>query len=127
MTPEPCPSAHVRSHQHQTRLRPEEVEELIRDYKAGIKINELSVRYNINRATVLKHAKRAGLAKRHPGITDPEEVINRYKAGQSIQTIADALGSCNKTVHKVLKDANVAMRKPYDHMLKHRSDESDCG
>jgi len=119
MTPEPCPSAPVHSHQIQVRLKPEQVNELIRDYKPGIKINEIVRSLRDQPSNRHEARERAALAKRHPGISDPEEVIKRYKAGQSIQTIADALGSCNRTVHKVLCDANVAMRKPYGHMLEH--------
>lgn len=72
MTPEPGPVIERLEKQLHHRLHAEEVAQLITEYKSGVKVKELAVRYHISRDTVIKHAKRAGEVRhRYPLCKEP--------------------------------------------------------
>jgi len=84
MTPEPGPVIERREKQFHHRLHAEEVAQLITEYKSGVKVKELAIRYQISRDTVIKHAKRdGGVRHRYPALL-PEEITEAaqlYKSG----------------------------------------------
>jgi len=49
----------------QNRLRPSQLQQFETDYRAGVPINELARKYEIDRTTVFAHARRMGLSRRH--------------------------------------------------------------
>jgi hypothetical protein len=78
-----------------------------------VKVKELAVRYQVNRNTVIEHAKRAeGVRHRYPALL-PEEITEAarlYQSGQSLADVGKHFGINATTVRSALLKAGVEMR-----------------
>jgi DNA-directed RNA polymerase specialized sigma24 family protein len=103
----------VRSHQHQTRLNPDQTRALLEVYRQGVQIKDLATRFGVDRATVAAIARRAEAPKRY-GIVDVDVAIQLYEQGWSAATIGQHFGVSPDTVIRALRKAGVTMRKPWE-------------
>ena len=98
--------------QPQHRLSPVEIDDLVGQYRAGAKIDNLATQFDINRDTVFSILNRQRVARRQLGVPPKrvEKVINAYKAGSSLAVIGAELAVDPGTVARTLRHAGVAIR-----------------
>jgi transposase-like protein len=98
--------------QHQTRVTPDLLAQLITAYQAGATCYELATKYQINRNTITKHLRQAGLRLRLDGLSPDQiqQAISLYQVGQSLARIGQQLGVTANTVQARLIDAGIPMR-----------------
>jgi DNA invertase Pin-like site-specific DNA recombinase len=113
ITPEPAPIVERKEKQFHHRLYPEEIQRLIADYRSGVKVKELAIRYQISRNTVIEHVKQAGgVRHRYPALL-PAEIavaVQLYQSGQSLVTVGKHFGINASTVRSALLRAGLEMR-----------------
>jgi len=113
MTPEPGQVTERREKQFHHRLRSEEIDQLIAEYRSGVKVKELAIRFQISRGTVIEHVKRAGgVRHRYPALL-PEEIAEAsglYQSGHSLVVVGKHFGINASTVRSALLKAGVKMR-----------------
>jgi DNA-directed RNA polymerase specialized sigma24 family protein len=99
--------------QVQRRLRPDEIDDLVRQYQAGVNVQELAVSFGIHRDTVSETLTRQGVARRKRGIPSEtlDEVIGDYRAGLSLASIGARLSVDPGTVASALRRAGVELRR----------------
>jgi hypothetical protein len=98
--------------QVQRRLRTAEVEELVANYQAGGKVNDLAAHYQVNRNTIMGHVNRAGVRRHNPALL-PEEITEAtqlYRSGRSLAAVGGHFGVNASTVRTALLRVGVAMR-----------------
>lgn len=61
--PTPYEWPEPRKLRHCSRLKPEQLEEIIAEYRAGATLNELATKWCIHRTTVIHHVHAAGIRK----------------------------------------------------------------
>ena len=86
MVPQPSPTVRKSPKQVQHRLGSEEIDQLVAQYQAGAKVNDLAARFRINRYTVNQHIERAGVRLHYPALS-PEEIEDAarlYMSGESL-------------------------------------------
>lgn len=79
-----------RPHKLERWLTPELVEQVVRDYQAGISSSQLTLNYQLGKSSVLRILHDAGVRMRKQGF-DPvhlEAAATAYRAGESLATIA---------------------------------------
>ncbi len=105
-----------RQRQSQRRLTPEQVEQLLREYKAGADMKVLATRWDLHRLTVAAHLRRAGVKLRRQGLSDEQldEAVRLYGEGWSLQRLAERYDCDDETVRAYLKRAGVRMRRPWE-------------
>jgi transposase-like protein len=83
-------------------------------YKIGKTMKELAAEFGINRVTVSKHLRRAGVAVRGSGLAEVDacEAAALYAAGWSAARIAERFGVCVDTVLRSLRATGVEIRPP---------------
>ena len=94
------------------RLSPEQVQELIKGYRACETVYELGDRFGISRQLVAETLKRHGVKMRRQGLS-PEQVdeaVRLYRAGNSLARIGERLGADSTTVLNRLRERGVRMR-----------------
>ncbi len=98
------------------RIRPVPLSEpakadLVARHYAGEKILELAVRFNIDRTTVMRHLRNAGVPK-YAGWTDhvTAEARELYEAGHSLADISELIGWPPSTINRHLKAAGLKLR-----------------
>jgi hypothetical protein len=98
--------------QVQHRLRPEEIDELVRQYQAGAKVADLATDFHIHRDTVSVILNRRGVSRRQRGVPLDliDKVIASYESGASLATIGAALSVDPATVGRVLRIVGVSVR-----------------
>ena len=98
--------------QKQRRLRLDDLEQLRAAYLAGAAVADLAGRFGITRQTVLKHARRMGLPRRHPKLSPREaaQAVDLYSDGYSLAKVGAALGVDPTTVWRALDRAGVSAR-----------------
>ena len=98
--------------QHQSRLRPDELDHLVADYLSGVKVKELAERYRITRQTVLEHMRRRSVPRRHPrlGPDEVNEACDLYLSGKSLADIGAVFSVDPGTVRRALTKVGVPMR-----------------
>jgi uncharacterized protein (DUF433 family) len=97
----------------QRRLRPDEVAQLVEQYKAGATERELGVRFGIHRSTVAAHLEHAGVAtRRGRGLERAEvnEAAQLYAQGWSASRLSKRYRVSHHTVTAALRRAGVAIR-----------------
>lgn len=113
LTPLPKPPDEV-THlvQQQTRLTLPAVARLIADYQAGQTIYQLAKSYGVNRHTVTRHLRRAGIRLRMDGLSPEqiEQAVDLYAQGWSLAKIAAKFGVTADTVRARLLEQGVRMR-----------------
>lgn len=88
-----------------TTLTAEQSEALVKDFRAGMKVTELAVKYAVNRNTVHHHLNKHGL-RRPKNTLEPERVdraIELYRAGMTLYEVGQAIGSNKYTVQHALQ------------------------
>jgi lambda repressor-like predicted transcriptional regulator len=100
--------------QVQRRLTPEQVDQLLAEYKAGISMQHLARRWDLHRTTVAEHLRRAGVPVRHRRITDGqlEDATRLYREGWSCQRLAERYDCDDETVRQSLRRAGITLRQP---------------
>ncbi|MBQ1089661.1 helix-turn-helix domain-containing protein [Streptomyces sp. B93] len=109
---DPAIAKEIREHKI---LSPDEVVELIKEYRRGATERELSRRYGVHRHTVDRHLERAGVVKRPMVKMTPIRVARAkelYEQGLSTNQIGRKLNVSGSTVYKALKREGVRMRPP---------------
>ncbi len=98
------------------RLTEPQLEQLVRDYEAGLNMRPLTRKYGIHRLTVAAHLRRAGVELRYQGLTDDQVVAaaQLYQGGWSLQRLAERYDCTAETVRQALKAQGVVMRKPWE-------------
>jgi len=94
------------------RLRSDEVDQLVAEYRAGAKVKELATRYNIHKYTVGSILNRQQVVRRPQGIP-PErigEAAASYLAGSSLATIGGVMSVDAATVGRTLRKAGISLR-----------------
>ena len=89
-----------------------ERDRLVARYEAGAPVRELAVEFGLNRTTIAKQLKAAGVTLRGGPMT-PEEIstcIELYATGMSTLAVAEAIRRDKSAVWRVLKEAGLAMR-----------------
>lgn len=111
---QPAPSDQETEHLPRQRPRraftPEEVDQLIADYRAGVPMSDLTAKYHCHRAVILKYTSQAGVHRKAQGKVSPQalaEMIRLYEAGLGTGDIGRKLGFTTKTVRRRLKTAGV--------------------
>lgn len=89
----------------QTLLRPEQVADLVDEYRQGVPVRELAERYGVHRQTVSDHARRHGLAPRHRTLNADERalVVSLRQDGSTLNEIAERVQVSERTVRNILK------------------------
>ncbi len=98
--------------QVQHRLNIDEVDDLVRRYRAGAKVGELAANFGVHRDTVSEILDRQGIARRQKGVA-PEllsELIALYRSGSSLATIGAKMSVDPGTVALALRKAGVSLR-----------------
>jgi lambda repressor-like predicted transcriptional regulator len=96
----------------QGRLRPDEVAQLVEQYKAGATERELSARLGIHRSTVAAHLERAGVPTRRGRGLQPDEINDAarlYADGWSALRLSRKYGVSDHTLTAALRKAGVAI------------------
>jgi hypothetical protein len=98
--------------QVQRRLNSDEVDELVTQYQAGVKVRELAAIFGIHRDTVSEILDRQGVTRRQRGIPPElvDQVIASYQSGSSLATIGAKLLVDPGTVALALRNAGLSLR-----------------
>lgn len=99
--------------QQQTRLKSDEVDQLVASYQAGASCRELATEFGVNETTVRSHLSRRDVPrspsrKIHSQLLD--EAVRLYENGESLRTVGRAIGAAPDTVRLALIAAGVTIR-----------------
>jgi DNA-directed RNA polymerase specialized sigma24 family protein len=88
------------------------LESLVAGYEAGKTVKELAASFGIDRNTVSRRLRQAGVTVRPRGLTDDQaaEAVCLYEAGWSSGRLAEKFGVSADTVLKNLRQGGVAIR-----------------
>ena len=101
-----------RPRQRQTRLDPDQVDQLIEAYRAGSSVYELATRFEVNRRTVSIILKRSGVALRY-NLLSPEQIVEAsdlYAEGWSLARLGEHYGVNHSTVLNAFRKAGIPTR-----------------
>ncbi|MFV0258625.1 MAG: helix-turn-helix domain-containing protein [Acidimicrobiales bacterium] len=89
----------------QTLLHPEQVADLVDEYRQGVPVRELAERYGVHRQTVSDHARRHGLAPRHRTLSADERalIVSLRQGGSTLNEIAERVRVSERTVRNILR------------------------
>jgi len=93
-------------------LSPAQLDALLSLYREGANQQDLAMKFDINRLTVMEHVKRARIRPRWRILT-PEDMIhaiNLYQAGQSLEQVGDQLGVNAETIRLTLRRHGTPIR-----------------
>jgi transposase-like protein len=102
--------------QHQRRLSPEQIEQLVAAYQAGEDMKTLAARWQLHRTTVAGHLVKAGIELRRQGLPDNRlrDAAQLYSEGWSCARLAERFDCNAETVRQRLKAAGVQLRSPWE-------------
>ena len=116
-----CATSGRKSSAHSRRLTRFKSAGIVTAYRdPSLKVADIAERFNVSQATVLIHAKAAGVPSRHKSTkkvseSEAQVIMQLRKNGLSQDKIAKAVGRTTETVRKVLKrgrqDVNQAQLK----------------
>ena len=110
----PAPDRVVRrpAKKFQHRLRPDEAEQLVDDYREGALVKDLVARYRVNQTTVTHHVRRAGVRLRYPNSLRNKisEAADLYRSALSLAAVSIQFGVDPDTIRRALLRAEVRMR-----------------
>lgn len=94
------------------KLLPRELEQVKEQYQKGVAVQQLAEQLGVDRETIRRNLRDAGLPPRSRGLTDEQidEAVRLYEAGQSLARIGNRFGVDAHTVRRRLLDRGVAMR-----------------
>ncbi len=92
------------------------IAQLVDDYERGIHTTELTARYQVSKAGVLRLLREAGVDMRRQGLSQEQanEAIRLYDTGLSLVRIGDRLGFGPTSVANALRAAGVTLRGRHD-------------
>ncbi len=92
-----------------TFLTASEVDALVDDYLAGMRVRDLADQYGIHRSTVFSHLRRHDVPSRSPGLCPDEkaEAVRLARAGVSMRAITRRMGIGRKAVRRALVEASI--------------------
>ena len=96
----------------QTLLRPEQVDDLVAQYRAGATLVELAARFAVNRRTVAAHLTRRAVPIRG-GSFDPSrihEAADLYLSGLTLVEVGVKVGAGPQAVRRALVSHGVVIR-----------------
>ena len=97
------------SRNRHTRLRPDQVDELVQLYQAGQSVRQLADHFSVNRTTVLGHLERRAITRRPATrkLTDTQvrRAAKYHQAGESLTKIAARFNVDRVTITKELRRA----------------------
>jgi len=95
-----------------TLLAHEQVDGLVADYQAGMKVSDIAAKYSVNRWTVRHHLIRREIPVRLRGMDDAQvpEAIALYGAGHTLAEIGRLLDADPGTVRNTLRREGVELR-----------------
>lgn len=100
--------------QPNTRLRPEQVAQLIADYQAGVHLRELAMAYGISESTVKRHIRLSGVPHRKTWALTAEQVREASRLyideGWSILKLSKHLGCAEETLRNALRKNGITLR-----------------
>ncbi len=98
--------------QHQTRLKPEQADEIVRRYEGGATTYDLAKEFNCRRSTISGHRRRADAMLRRSGLLPVKvtEAIRLYNSGLSLAAVGGHFEASGDTVATRLKERGVAIR-----------------
>ncbi len=106
--PRPASACHTRR-----RLRPAEVDELVRGWETGSGVAQLAEEHGVHRSTVGRYLKKQGINTLEPNLTpsDVERAGELYAQGWTLVQVAVKLGVSKKWIRKQLVESGVAIRR----------------
>jgi len=102
--------------QHQRRLIPAEIAQLVAEYQNGHDMQVLARTWGLHRTTVAAHLQRAGVVLRRQGLSPAQttQAIALYIEGWSCQRLGERFGCSAETVRQDLMRQGVQLRSPWD-------------
>jgi DNA-directed RNA polymerase specialized sigma24 family protein len=106
----------VRQRQPQRRLTADQAQQLVAEYDAGARVQDLADRWKIHRTTAVAQLRQAGVRLRGQGVPADrhDEAVRLYGEGWSCQRLAERYDCGATTVWKLLKQAGVRLRAPWE-------------
>ena len=97
-----------------TPLTPEKASALVDQYISGRPVKVLAEQFGIPRQTVLRHAKRAGVAHQSKPFSDDDvaEMVAMYQSGLGLERISAQVGASPMRIRRILVGQDIAMRPP---------------
>jgi DNA-binding MarR family transcriptional regulator len=98
------------------RLKPAEVDAMVKAYEAGGTLTELGTLFKVDRTTAMRALKRRGVTIRElvPRLS-PEDVVEAaalYRDGSSLSQLGEKFGVSPPTMSRALRKSGVAIRPP---------------
>ncbi len=95
-----------------TSYTPDLVARLRADYEAGRSSRMIAEEYGLDRATMMRHLRKVGVAIRRQGLTDAqaEQAAAMYRSGMTQAQVAAEFGVSQKTAGRYLSLLGVKMR-----------------
>ena len=96
----------------QTLLRPEQVDDLVAEYRSGATLVELAARFGVNRRTVAAHLVRREVPIRR-GSFDPSrihEAADLYLSGLTLVEVGVKVGAGPQAVRRALASHGIVIR-----------------
>jgi hypothetical protein len=102
------------------KLKPAEIDELVKRYQAGSSVYQLAELYDIHRITIGRHLRARGIDTTAPALTEEQvrEAVQLYAEGWSCMKIAKHFGVGTETVRGRLHQAGLVMRGPHERTEK---------
>ncbi|MFN8672056.1 MAG: hypothetical protein U0457_08235 [Candidatus Sericytochromatia bacterium] len=111
--------SNIEIHLH-NKIRPEDKDDMIKDFTNGKTYNEIADKYSVSRSAVryfflslgtkrLKVSERENVIKVEERHT--EEIIKLYQEGHGLQKIGRVFNISNATVEKILRNNNIPLHK----------------
>jgi DNA-binding CsgD family transcriptional regulator len=98
--------------QRQLRASSELISQMVAEYRAGATTYQLADRHGLNRNTVAKHLRAAGLRLRVDGLTPDQavEACRLYETGLSLAAVGERFGVTANPIAAALQQAGVNRR-----------------
>jgi len=90
-----------------------QVEQMVRDYQAGMTLKAIGEKCGVNERTVSIHLEQRGTRRRYRVLDEPsrvERVVLLYSDGLSLEAVAREVGVSRGAVHDALVRAGVDIR-----------------
>lgn len=103
---------------YRTVFSPEEIQNIISDYRSGKTGQELSIDYKCSKTTIIKLLKEQGVDVRKDKARaklDDDAVIMMYQQMQTAEQIAKHFGVCKQVILQCLKEHGVKLRSRWDY------------
>lgn len=93
-------------------LRQDEIDEMVRAYRAGTTVQALAERFGVYRDTIGRHLARRGVETRPRGLQVEEVSVaaELYRSGWSLIRLAEKFEVAGNTVRRYLLEAGVELR-----------------